>query len=100
MCEEDTQQVDDMKIGFKVFQLVLALSKLWKQEHQIDGIHALNDDLIENENEFSMTMEWVMPPKVVRRKKHFLGQMMLQVKAELSAIQLFQGQHVTCNKKN
>ena len=50
--EEDTQQVDDKKIGFKGFQLVLPLLKLWKQEHQIYGIHEFNYSLIENENYF------------------------------------------------
>ena len=47
MHEEDAQQVDDKKNSFKIFQLVLHLLKLWKQENQMDGTHALNDDLIE-----------------------------------------------------
>ena len=58
--EEDTQQDDDKKIDFKVFQLVLPLLKLWKQEHQIDDISALNDNLIENETDFSKAMQWEM----------------------------------------
>ena len=58
----------------------------------------MNDDLIENENEFSKIMEWAAQPKVTRRKKHILGQMMVQVKAESSAMQLCQGQHMKNNK--
>ena len=38
--EEDMQQMDDKKISFKVFQLVVPLLKAQKQENQIkfDGI--------------------------------------------------------------
>ena len=89
--EEDTKQDDDKKLGFKMFQLVLSLLKSWKQEHQIDGICALNDDLIKNETDFSKAMQWEMQPKATRRKKRVLGQMMAQAKTELSAMQLFQG---------
>ena len=46
------QQEDDKKISFKAFQLVVPLLKVWKQENQIDGMRALNDNLIDKENEF------------------------------------------------
>ena len=84
--EKDMQRVDDKEIGFKVFQLMLPLLKLWKQDYKIDGIHALNNDLIENENEFSKKMEWATQPKLMRRNKCILGQMMVHVKTESSAI--------------
>ena len=45
--EENTQEDDDKKISFNVFQLVLPLLKLRKKENQIDGICALNEYLIE-----------------------------------------------------
>ena len=44
--EEDVQQVGDEKIASKFFQLVVPLLKAWKRENQIDGTHALNDELI------------------------------------------------------
>ena len=81
-----------------MFKLVLPLLKLWKQENQIDGICALDEHLIERENEFSKTQEWAMLPKLTRRKKYDLGQMMVQVKTGLSAMQLHQGQHKMCNE--
>ena len=94
------QQVDDKKISFKVFQLVVPLLKSWRQENQIDGMHALNDDLIKKENEFSKRMEWVIVPKVIRRKRHVLGKMTVQVKTGLNAMKWHQGQNTMCNENN
>ena len=46
-------------------------------------------------------MKWTTPPKTIRRKKHVLGQMMVQVnKTGLSVMQFHQGQHKMCEEKN
>ena len=98
--EEEMQQMDDKKISLKFFQLVLALLKSWKRENQIDGMHALNNELIEKEHEFSSMMkEWAIVPKVIRRKRHIGGEMMTKVKTGLSTIKLYQGQNKICDEK-
>ena len=38
--------MDDEKISLKFFQLASPLLKAWKRENQIDGVHALNNELI------------------------------------------------------
>ena len=68
------QQMDDKKVSSKFFQLVTQLLKAWKRENQIDGACALNDELIEDETEFSTKMEeWSIVPKIIRRKRHVGG---------------------------
>ena len=76
---------------------MLQLLKLLKQVNQIDCIYALNNYLIEIENEFSKIIEYATQPKVVPRKKHIL-KMMAQDKKALSTNQLYQRQHATCNE--
>ena len=78
---------------------MVPLLKAWKRETQIDGMRALNDDLI-GKNECSKMMEWKIVPKTIRRKRCIVGQMIAQVKTGLSAIKLNQGQNMICNKNN
>ena len=60
----------------------------------------MNGHLIEKENEFLKTQEWAMLPKLIRRMKCVLGQMMMQVKTRLIAMQLCQGHHKMCDENN
>ena len=77
------------KLVQSFFQLVSPLLIAWKRENQIDGARALNNELIEDETEFSTKMEeWSIVPKVIRRKRHIGGEIMLKVKTGLSSIKL------------
>ena len=100
ICEEDMQQMDDKKVSSIFFQLVVPLLKAWKRENQIDGACALNNELIEDETEFSMKMEeWSIVPKVIRRNRCVGVEIMLKVKTGLSTIKLNEGQNAMCDEK-
>ena len=52
-------------------------------------MHALNNELIEDETEFSTMMEeWAIAPKTLRRKRHVGEEITFQAKTGSSAIKL------------
>ena len=56
-------------------------------------MHSPDNILIEED--YQKMKELVIVPKLIRRKKHILGQMMMQVKTKLTAVQLHEGQKQT-----
>ena len=43
--------------------------------------------------------QWAIVPKVIRRKRHIGGEMVLKVNTGLIAIKFHEGQNTICNEK-
>jgi len=73
------------------------LLKKWIQTKAIEGVLALDGKSIRT-SEFEDVEVWTIPPRIIKKKKSMLAEMMVLVKTENTAYNLYEDQKEFCDK--
>jgi len=80
-----------------ITHFTMDLLKKWIQSNAIDGVFALDGKSM-IKSEFEDVEAWTIPPRIIKKKQSVLAEMMVFVKSNNTAYNLYQDQKEFCDK--